>query len=42
MYILRNLALKDVEAVIRRCSIEKAFLKISQNSRETPAPESFQ
>ena len=29
------------EAVVRRCSVEKVFLEISQNSRETPEPESL-
>ena len=27
------------EAVVRRCSVKNVFLKISQNSQETPVPE---
>ena len=29
------------EAFARRCSVKKVFLEISQNSQETPVPESF-
>ena len=29
------------EAVARRCSVEKVILEISQNSQETPVPESL-
>ena len=31
----------DSEAVVRRCSVKKVFLKISQNSQETPVPKSL-
>ena len=30
-----------LEAVVRRCSVEKVFLKILQNSQEAPVPESL-
>ena len=29
------------EAVVRSCSVKKVFLEISQNSQETPVPESL-
>ena len=29
------------EAVVRRCSVKKGFLQISQIHRKTPVPESF-
>ena len=29
------------EAVVRRCSVKKLFLKISQIHRKTPVPESL-
>ena len=38
---LRRLLLDYKEAVVRRCSVKKVFLKISQNSQELPVPESF-
>ena len=27
-----------IEVVVQRCSVEKVFLEISQNSQKTPAP----
>ena len=33
--------MKRSEAVARRCSVKKVFLKISQNSHEKPVPGSF-
>ena len=33
--------LKNAEAVVRRCSVKTVFWKISQNSQETPVPESL-
>ena len=29
------------DAVVRRCSVKKGFLQISQIHRKTPVPESF-
>ena len=29
------------KAVVERCSVKKVFLEISQNSQETPVPESL-
>ena len=29
------------EAVAQRCSVKKVFLEISQNSQETPVPETL-
>ena len=29
------------EAVVRRCSVKKVFLEVSQNSQKTPVPESL-
>ena len=37
---IRNLNKQRPEAVVWRCSVEKMFLEISQNSQETPVPES--
>ena len=37
---IRNLNKQRPEAVVWRCSVEKVFLKILQNSQETPVPES--
>ena len=30
-----------LEAVVRRCSVKKVFLKILQNSKENTVPESL-
>ena len=30
-----------LEAVVQRCSVKKVLLEISQNSQETPVPESL-
>ena len=34
MILNASLFVVDVEAIIRRCSVKKMFLKISQNSQE--------
>ena len=31
----------SIEAVVRRCSVKKVLLKISQKLRKTPVPESL-
>ena len=30
-----------IDAVVQRCSVKKVFIEISQNSQETPVPESL-
>ena len=39
--IVRPANLKEIEAVVRRCSEEKVFLEILQISQETPVLESL-
>ena len=38
---LVNIKLRKIEAVLRRCSVKKVFLKISQNLQENILPESL-
>ena len=38
---LVNIKLRKIEAVLRRCSVKKLFLKISQNLQENILPESL-
>ena len=38
---MKNCTMLILEAVVRRCSVKKVFLEISQNSQETPVPESL-
>ena len=30
-----------IDAVVQRCSVKEVFIEISQNSQETPVPESL-
>ena len=39
LVLKRNWNVISAEAVVRRCSIKKVFLKILLNSQETPVPE---